>query len=112
MNLYKFEKTKDDEINDKDRMKTIRVYKKDEKTQITPSEIKKLVDSLLTESKKTGKKHKIMIRGKCNSGTFTLKGFNTVLRVDESEDYFEGKVRDASHFANFNQLEITIAYQI
>ena len=93
-------------------MKTIRVYKKAEKSQITPSEIKKLVDALLSESKKSGNKHRIMIRGKCNTGTFTLKGFNTVLRVDESEDYFEGKVRDASHFANFNQLQITIAYEV
>ena len=112
MNSYVFEKRDDRPINKKEREKTIQVYKKDEKHQITPSELKKLTEALLIQSQKTGKKHKIMIRGFSNTGPWTLKGFNTDLKVSELEEYFDGKVRDPTHFGNFNQLQITIIYEI
>jgi len=112
MNSYVFEKRDDRPINKKEREKTIQVYKKDEKTQITPEELQKLNNALTEQSKKSGKKYKIMIRGFSNTGAWTLKGFNTDLDVNDEERYFEGKVRDPTSLAGFNQLQITIIYEI
>ena len=112
MNSFVFEKRDDRPINKKEREKTIKIYKKDEKSQITPNELRKLNTALLEQYKKSGKKHKIMIRGFGDNGAHTLKGFDTDLDVDDDEKYFEGKVRDVTKFAGFNQIQITIMYEI
>ena len=90
---------------------TVQVNRKD-KDMIKISEIKKLTEKLIKDNKGA----RIMVRAlgishmtTVGEGVFlTLKGLNERLRLDEYEDYFEGRVADTAKFMNFSQLELTI----
>jgi hypothetical protein len=85
---------------------------KTNETQITKSDIQKLLDGVEDDMKKKGGTYKILIRG-MNGATFrTLKGFDEdELNFETEEDYLEGKVKDIAKFMKFFKLHFTIWHQ-
>ena len=51
---------------------------------------------------------KFRIRALNSMQWFTLQGMNSDLQLDEYEDYYNNRVRDAKKFEKFFQLEVVI----
>ena len=80
-------------------------------TQITKSDVEKLLNGVEDDMEKKGGTYKILIRG-LNGATFrTLKGFDDELNFEIEEDYLEGKVKDIAKFMKFFKLHFTIWHE-
>jgi hypothetical protein len=59
-------------------------------------------------AKKYGAKN-VMVRGLCNDGLFTFKGFNEEnLNFENFHEYFANRVKDTMNFEYFYSVEITL----
>jgi hypothetical protein len=52
----------------------------------------------------------VKIRGLTPLRWYTFKGFDDVLRLDDYDDYFNGRVKNTEKFGKISQLDIVISY--
>lgn len=79
----------------------IQVAKKNKKL-IKQDEIRKFYDTLTQDGSR------IMIRALAPTGWMTLSSFQDGLLLQDYYEYFEGKVKNASNFDQFEELELVI----
>jgi hypothetical protein len=87
---------------------TYKITRKDKQMNIRPKDIINLVNEIESQAKKKGETIRVMIRGLNGVRMFTLKGYDTELNVLDEEEYFDSKVRDATKFSDFSQLQVSI----
>ena len=85
---------------------TYQINRRARNKQIDVPEVEKLCEKLLLTGKKFNAK--IMIRALVADKWVTLKGFSTDLKIVDFEEYYLGKVKDATKFDMFDQLQVSI----
>ena len=97
---------------EKSKSKLILYLVKDEKTLITPEELREIYKKLKSDlDKKYNGEYKIMVRALNAIQYFTLKAYSDDdLIVDDEVDYFNNRVKDskAKKFTNFSQISFTV----
>ena len=73
---------------------------------ITPDDIK----GLLTNLDEEYGSNNVMIKGLNNTQWFSLKGYNQDLKLEDYDDYYDGRVNDASQFLYFYQLQVYVLH--
>jgi hypothetical protein len=71
-------------------------------------DIENLVKATEQGAAKRGEHIRILIRGTNGAKTFTLKGYDEDLEAKYVDDYYLGKVKDASKFSKFYSLQVHI----
>lgn len=90
-----------------ERMTTIQLYK--EKGKLKIDEVVKLINSMETNLKKSGKKNvRIMVQGLAPDRMRNIKYFDRAFDVDEYEEYWNTKVSDQVKFSEFNQIQVYV----
>ena len=88
------------------KMTTIQVYK--DKGQLDVSEVTAMVNVMIANAKKSGKKIDIMVKGLLADNYKVLKYWGKDLDIQEFEDYYANKVEDTDKFEHFSQLQIYV----
>ena len=81
---------------------TMKIHRNN-KHNITPTEIQMLTKNLL---EKAPKNTKLRIRGLGIDSWHNLKTFDDDLNVQDYDEYYKGKVKDTGKFTNFSQIEM------
>ena len=95
-------------MNHEIKERVIQIHKADNKTLITPEEVRKIMADIESQALKRGERIKTMVKGLNKARFVCLKGFNTELSAKDEEDYMRGRVADGKSFSNFTQLQIHI----
>ena len=95
-------------MNHEIKERVIQIHKADNKTLITPEEVRKIMADIESQALKRGERIKTMVKGLNKERFVCLKGFNTELSAKDEEEYMRGRVADGKSFSNFTQLQIHI----
>ena len=85
---------------------TLQVYK--HTGQLDVPEVIHIVNVMIANAKKSGKKIDIMVKGLLADNWKVLKYWGRDLDIEEFEDYYANKVDDVDKFEHFDQLQIYV----
>jgi hypothetical protein len=86
----------------------LKITRKDAKI-MNPKEVKTLVNELITGGEEKYENFKIRVRVLTPVQWFTVKGFSDPeLRLEDVEEYLDGKVHETKHLGSFYQLEVSM----
>jgi hypothetical protein len=80
------------------------------KVDFEVEDVENLLLAIESKARKAGKEAKVKIRGLTPLRWYTFKGFDDVLRLDDYDDYFNGRVKNTEKFGKISQLDIVISY--